>query len=409
MWRNPNHIWLCLILFCGMAHAGCSARKPIASNAASFRLEAFHNDSLLLSPAIPEGQSMSASIRLTLSGRVRSSVNPECSVNRGAFRVDPGTSYPPSIDIYLPAPDRWLSDLEGKIEPDGSAEVEALDAFLLDVDGLQQAGCFPDTSVSIRDFILQNIPMRPQESYYNAYGYRSGRSGLDLKPGIRLKIERAYFRPAMAGEDEYDAKTFLGLSTVYFDAELSNDKKTDFRQVGDIQYSPATLNHTAAEGRQDLALARLPPEFRYRLFFYSYLVAEKQRRSAAIIGSSNVGKLDELDQELRANPKEDCKNAEASGGVACFTFDGFVTLSSQISVELNGKPKFIEWGVRVKDVLPRTLNARGLKSLRIERRFAADRYYDVQFDRSQSTVLSLVLVGGDRVTWSKPLSGTVSH
>jgi hypothetical protein len=127
------------------------------------------------------------------------------------------------------------------------------------------------------------------------------------------------------------------------------------------------------------------------------------------IGSDDVGKLDELDRELRANPEEDCNDAKASAEVSCFSFDGFVTLSSQVSVELNGKPTFVEWGVRVKDVLPKTWNERDLKWLRVQRRFGADRYLDVKFDRGQANVLALVLVGGDRVTWSKALVSSQSR
>jgi len=409
MWLNPKFVWLGPILL-SMANVGCAAKKPIVSNGASFRLQAFHNDSLLFTPAIPEDHPTTAIIRLTLSSRVQSSGNSGCSASRGPFRIEPGKSDPPSIEIYLPAPERWLGDLEGTNEPDGGAEIEALDGFLADVDRLQQGGCFPDASVSIRDFILQNIPMRPQESYYNAYGYRLGKGGLDLKPGIRLKIERAYFRPpTVPGEDKYGAKNFLGLSTVYFDVGVNRDSKTEFRQLGDIRYSPTTDSQSGAEGLRDIALGHLPPERRYRIFFYTYLVAEQQKRSAAIIGSDDVGKLDELDRELRANPEEDCNDAKASAEVSCFSFDGFVTLSSQVSVELNGKPTFVEWGVRVRDVLPKTWNERGLKWLRVQRRFGADRYLDVKFDRGQANVLALVLVGGDRVTWSKALVSSQSR
>jgi len=401
MWLNPKYAWLCPLLL-SLANVGCSVKNPIVSSGASFRLQEFHNDSLLFSPAIPKDHPTTGIIRLTLSGRVTG--NSGCSASRGPFRIEPGKSDPPSIEIYLAAPDRWLGDLEGTNEPDGGAEIEALDGFLADVDRLQQDGCFSGAGVSIRDFILQNIPMRPQESYYNAYGYRLGKGGLDLKPGIRLKIERAYFRPTkIAGEEKYGAKTFLGLSTVYFDVVLNSDNKTEFRQLGDIRYSFITDNHSGAEGLRDIAVGHLPPERRYRIFFYTYLVAEQQKRSAAIIGSDDAGKLDEIDQELRENPEEDCKDTKASAGVSCFSFDGFVTLSSQVSVELNGTSSFVEWGVRVKDVLPKTWNERDLKWLRVQRRFGADRYFDVQFDRGQSNVLALVLVGGDRVTWSKAL------
>jgi hypothetical protein len=289
VWPNLKYVLLCPMLL-SMGNVGCSAKNPIVSNGASFRLQALHNDSLLFSPAIPEDQPRTAIIRLDLSTRVNSSGNSGCSESKGPFRIEQGKTDPRPVEIYLPAPDRWLGDLEGTIEPDGAAEIETLDDFLADVDRLQQDGCFPDAEVSIRDFILQNIPMRPQESYYNAYGYRLGKGGLDLKPGIRLKIERAYFRPAIGGQDKYGADTFQKLSTVYFDVVRNNDNNTEFRQLGDVRYSPTTDNQPGAEGLRDVALGHLSPQRRYRIFFYTYLVAEQQKRSAAIIGSDDVGK-----------------------------------------------------------------------------------------------------------------------
>ena len=326
-------------------------------------------------------------------------VGANCSAERGPFRVEQGKNGQGSIEIELPAPERWLSDLEGRTEPDSGEEVSALDALLADVDRLQQEGCFAETAISIRDFILQSIPMRPNESFYNAYGYRVGHSGVDLKPGIRLKIERAYFRSPRAGEEDHEAQTFLGLSSVYFDVELSSDKKVRFQQAGKIRYSPASVAQLVQEGSQDLALSSLPQEHSYRLFFYTYFVPEKHKRSAVIIGGRSASQLDELDHHLRVMPDKGCKNT-AANAVTCMEFDGFVSLSSQIKVELNGKTKFLEWGVKVKDVLPKNLEMETLRSLRIQRRYM-NTYYDVRFDPRDSNVLSLWLVGGDRLAWSK--------
>jgi hypothetical protein len=313
--------------------------------------------------------------------------------------VEQGKNGQSSIEIELPSPQRWLSDLEGRTEPDSGEEVRALDVILADVDRLQQEGCFADTTISVRDFILQSIPMRPNESFYNAYGYRVGRSGLDLKPGIRLKIQRAYFRSPGAGEEEHEVQNFLGLSTAYFDVKLATDKKIRFQQAGNIRYSPASLAHLDLEGGRDLGLGSLPQEPSYRLFFYTYFVPEKHKRSAVIIGGRSASMMDELDCQLRARPEKGCNNA-AANEVTCMEFDGFVTLSSQIKVELNGKTKFLEWGAKVKDVLSKNLKVESLKSLRIQRRYM-NTYYDVRFDPRDSNVLSLWLVGGDRLTWSK--------
>ena len=116
------------------------------------------------------------------------------------------------------------------------------------------------------------------------------------------------------------------------------------------------------------------------------------------IGGKTASQLDELDRQLRTMPEQGCKSAAAQA-VTCMEFNGFVSLSSQIEVELNGKTTFLDWGASVKDVLPKKSAMRALRLLRMQRRYL-NTYYDVRFDPKDSSVLSLWLVGGDRLTWS---------
>jgi hypothetical protein len=191
------------------------------------------------------------------------------------------------------------------------------------------------------------------------------------------------------------------LSTVTFDIVRDAGEETAFRQSGEIQYSPATLRSTDAEAARDLNLAHLSPQRRYRLYFYTYLVAEKHRRAAAIIGAAEISQLESLDSQFRANPDLTCESAPLPAGVTCIDFDGFVTLGTQLRIEVNGQPRFIEWGTRLDEVLPKSQYARWLPKLRLQRRFGANEMYDVRFDPKDENVLSLVLVGGDRINWSK--------
>src|SRR6266576_337828 len=349
--------------------AGCSVRKPIAPPYAPFRLESVRGDSVLLTPPIPEGKNECALVKLTLkSSPAPSGVH--CSAERGHFRVEQANNDPSSVHITLPALATWLGDLEGGFGSDGKDEIAALFALLGDLDKLQEAGCFPDTKLSIRDFILQSLPMKPTDSLFNYYGYLA----------------------------EHTAKLFLGVSTAYFNLQLTSDGRIRFRQNGTAKYTPPSLVHGVHDEISDLAISSIPQERYFRLLFKTYLVPQKHTRSTAIIGATKSSQLDELDKELRAHLAEDCKNTAAIYGAVCFGFEGFVTLTPQVKVELNGKTKFIDSGTRIKDLLFRS-QADGLKSLKIQRQFL-DSYYDLQFDPADPNVLSLALVARDRVTWS---------
>lgn len=238
--------------------------------------------------------------------------------------------------------------------------------------------------------------MRPSESLFNVYGYLLERGGLDLKTGLRVKIERAYFRPAANGEEQHGVKNYLGVSSSNFDVEQVGSGKLRFQQVGDMKYSPETLLTSGGEGNRDLGLRELPEQTHYRLLFYTYLVPEEQDISAAIIGANSAAQLDEWEREIRTHPTKGCETDTLAKGGNCFEFKGFVTVSVQIAVQLNGKLQFVDWGTKVASVLPKDAP----KSLRIQRKFMGS-YYDVRFDPSNSDILSLALVDGDRLTWSK--------
>ncbi len=130
------------------------------------------------------------------------------------------------------------------------------------------------------------------------------------------------------------------------------------------------------------------------MIFYTYIVPKAQDISAAVIGASNASELDQLEKELRADPAEGC--SKAAEGQEYFAFQGFVTVTAQVKIEVNGKFQFVDWGTKLKGVLPKN----ALKSLRIQRQFMGS-YYDVRFNPATSNVLSLTLVAGDRIIWSK--------
>jgi hypothetical protein len=187
---------------------------------------------------------------------------------------------------------------------------------------------------------------------------------------------------------------------MYLDVEVAANGKTRFRRVGNIRYSPASLGHRVRQESRDLGFILIPPQLHDRLLFYTYLVPKKHTRFPAIIGAGNASRLDELDWELRAHTDDSCKSVATARGVTCFEFEGSVAVSALIPVELNGKPRFLEWGTKIKDVLSRNSAVDDLKTLRLQRRFM-NSYYDVRFEPGDSSVLALAFVGGDRLSWSK--------
>jgi hypothetical protein len=394
MLLKPDKSFIAGVLCVVILLTGCAARKPIESIAAPFRLETLNHDAVLFPPTVPEHQASDAAFLATLPIRVaNSALRADCSAERGPFRLEQAKNDPNLMQITLPAPEKWLGGTRGEAEQDGIDTVQSLYAVLADLDQLQQKGCFEE-SASIREFILQSLPMKPTESLFYSYGYRAGRSSVDLKPGMRLKIERAYFQGAEAADEEHTTENSIGVGAVTYDVEQGSDARIRFRQIGNVRYSPRSLSQTIQNGNSDLSLSGLPQESHYRLLLYTILVAKEHKLSAAILGADKASELDGLDEELRKHPDAACKYAATAPSVACMEFDRFVALTPQIKVELNGKMMFLDWGTRIRDVLPKD----SFKALRIQRRFM-NSYSDVHFDPGDSNLLALPLVSGDRLTW----------
>jgi len=381
-------------LFLLMSHlliffpVGCASRKSLSSTSPSYRLEPVDGGSLLLSPNIPAPQSPDAPVSVTLDSKREASADRNtCTASEGTFRMEQ-EPYSPHIRIVLPPPKKWLFGFQNSSGTEENNTIESLYAFLADVDRAEGAGCFAATNGQARDYILQSIPTRPSDSLFNAYGYRLERSGVNLKPNLRLKVDRAYF-----SSGENSVKNYLGVSDVLFDVTTDADRSLRFQQVHAIQYSPESLSEKDQEGSRDVAILGLKAKMHYRVLFYTHQVPTDRNFSAAIIGANDTVRLDSFEQAMRADNGGSCSSS-SHDDVECLEFRGLVTVSVQIPVELNGKAQFVDWGTKVKGVVP----VKAHKSFKMQRRFA-DTYYDLRFKRCDDSILDLTLVGGDRLTW----------
>ncbi len=314
----------------------------------------------MLSPNIPAQRPADAPISFPLPASDEASPTPKaCTASEGDFRIEPDADNS-KISIVLRPIKTWLFGSANSSGADEDNTIDSLYAFLADIDRAQAAGCFAASNLHARDYILQSVPTRPSDSLFNAYGYRIERSGVNLKPNLRLKVERAYFN----GSEKSD-KNYLGVSDVLFDVATNPGGFLLFQQVRAIQYSPPSLAQTDHEGSRDLAILDLKPQKHYRVLFYTHEVPTDQNFSAALIGADDSSRLDQFEQAMRADSGASCSSLTHED-VQCLEFRGFVTVSVQIPVELNGKSQFVDWGTKVKTVVP----AKSLKSLKIQRRFA---------------------------------------
>lgn len=378
--------------------AGCPERKPISSTTPAFHLKSLKESSLVLSPNVPAQQPLSAPVSFSLAANSEAPATPNaCVSTQGLFRLERNNS-DQKLRVFLPPPDQWLFGSTNSSGADENNIIDSLYSFLAAADQADRAGCFAASATSAHDYILQNVPTRPSDSLFNAYGYRIERSGVNLKPNLRLKVERAYF-----SSTEKSVKDYLGVSTVLFDVTTNPDASLKFQQSQPIRYNPDSLSQSDQEGSRDLAILNLKPQKYFRVLFYTHQVPTDQNFTAALIGSNDLTRLDEFEQKMRADAGASCSSSAAkpdehtsviNDDIQCMEFRGFATVSVQIPVELNGQSKYIDWGTEVDSFVP----AKSLRTLKIKRLFA-NTYFPIQFNPADQSILGLTLVGGDHLTW----------
>ena len=202
-------------------------------------------------------------------------------------------------------------------------------------------------TIQARDYILQNVPTPPAGSLFNAYGYVLERSGVNLKPNLRLKIERAYF-----SSSEKSDKNYLGISDVLFDVTTNSDGSLRFQQAQPIHYSPDSLAQTDHEGSRDLAILDLKPQKHYRVLFYTHQVPTDQNFSAALIGADDSARLDEFEQTMRADSGASCSASTHTKASQCLEFRGFVTVTRSNQSRTQRHIAIRRLGTTVRTVVP---------------------------------------------------------
>jgi hypothetical protein len=131
---------------------------------------------------------------------------------------------------------------------------------------------------------------------------------------------------------------------------------------------------------------------------------------AILIGASTDEDISEATREIENNAGTPCK-ALARGHITCVRFDGSVTVSPMLQVLVNGSINYVPIGSKLWFVLPHTPQLQEtafIRTLRVQRLFQ-NKTVDLQFNHDEEGVSQVLLVGGDKVTWSMSAAKLTRH
>ncbi|MBL0156252.1 MAG: hypothetical protein IPP47_03995 [Bryobacterales bacterium] len=136
-----------------------------------------------------------------------------------------------------------------------------------------------------------------------------------------------------------------------------------------------------------------------RLFFRTW--SSTQDRRIALIAAPSAAERERASREFEADPEGYCAGAAKTRGVACVSVPEEMVLGPELRVFARGSDAFAPVGGTLNDVLrgaglrdPKT----ALATLQVLRPYEG-KLVPINFDRTKTEILGLVLIGGEQITW----------
>lgn len=251
----------------------------------------------------------------------------------------------------------------------------------------EKAGCLSAEDVPpLTRRIVDHLSLSTSAAYRLLYGEYADQGFLDIDSRFRLR----------AVEPIRQQGQVVGYLTSFY---LLNPAPGGGATVSP-GHSEANIKAVVTRGpAPDHELLHLPAQAtRFRFFFRSWSVREDRR--IALLAASSPEALERAGAEFESAPETFCSNA-AQHGAACISVPRDMVIGPELRVLANGRDEFVPVGGNVADLM-RSLDIRDprskLPTLRIHRPFEGA-LRPVEFDPANPSILGLVLVGGEQLTW----------
>ena len=369
---------LVLVAVLVAACTGCALRQ----SGSTYRLSEINSQYFLLSPDAAALQDNHQTLHISRKDDKQKA----CSIKGPWFSFYPASGSKPQWIAETPSAAAWERS---------SGAVDMMDqwqGFERALYGLQQRHCFgsPDEYLSAKQRIAASLSPPSGDSLYYRYGFGPG-GYVDLAPGMQLRIERDFFG---ARSTDYQGTTITNYEISGNDAGIAIEfLRVEKRSAGST--TPVPISSDIELATQFATAPCL------RLFLLNLAVSANTKAPAILIGASSKEELNAPTQAIESDPAIACSTLQHST-LTCALFDGSVTVSPMLEVFVNGAPTYIPIGSRLWVVLPHLTDAqqaRLMRTLRLRRRFQG-KLVDVKFVPDSNTLSQLLLVGGDRISWS---------
>ena|SRR5215831_8615775 len=204
---------------------------------------------------------------------------------------------------------------------------------------------------------------------------RSTPDYLDLRKGIVLKVENAYWAE---GADKKGLQGYIGTQSA----------RASTTANGNLSFTPVGATTKSALPKDQPPVEQLLPGGIRRQRFYRFYFAVTFARASrpnlpVLLYGRSMTEIEQLTARLKTAPEEVC----SSKATHCTVFPATCTVSVEMEIIANGEPKIVTWGSTVASITG------GRTPTSIERTAEG------AARKLENVTLRTALLPGDRIIW----------
>jgi hypothetical protein len=371
-----------LILFLGCHHA-----------ATAYVLRRNGLDPIVFPPM--RGENVSQALSVAITGARKSTATTDCDIPGDLFslrwRGNTAEISFRSQAFFTPPSDQSSNQTDRGMYVN---PLLAIDKFRLALSEREAKGCMREIeNERIRRAIVEYFPLPPAIAYFLQMGSYDITGYFDLTPDFRMQITSPIYPPG----SEPSTKTLLGYETAnYTFVREGPDNRTRLRLASATEVLIGSAPIEKRTLRNGLPFSDSPTHF--RLLFMADETASGRITRAVLLSAPEETKLAQAVARLGNRPDDFCSTLFLTN-VKCTILPKNFGVSPELRVRVNQKDAFVRVGGMVQEVLDLEDPEPGPPpSLKVLRPFHG-RLVPINFDRSSTDILRLVLLPGDQITF----------
>lgn len=208
-------------------------------------------------------------------------------------------------------------------------------------------------------------------------GFEPGRSWIDLRPQMELRIENAYYQN---GASRRGLTGFLGTEVARYEVLPQGLRLLSVQPMRDRPVGQVPV--------QDLISASQTNFRYYRLYFEIVFAQHNHLRGSVLLGADLPEELAQLSAQI-SQPETVCRKQS----LHCTVFPEACSVSVEIKITVNSKSQTVVWGSLLASIVNHP------KHLQV-RRLYAGRMVPMEINPHDPSALRLPLLPGDQITWN---------